>query len=77
MTGYVEFYFFAEKSMEDGMNYADRVIIEQFLRQGRNVREIANELHLSRQAIYAEIKRSGQSIENYKAVVAQFHANNR
>lgn len=53
------------------LRYVERKKIEQLFASGKSVAEVADELGTHRDTIYKELKRCGQTRQNYKADMAQ------
>lgn len=53
------------------LKYGDRVQIEEKIKEGKDVREIASEIGVHFDTIYKEFKRAGMSRETYNAELAQ------
>lgn len=53
------------------ITYEKRLYIEEALKKGMKVTKICNELGISRDSFYKEMKRSGMTKDNYSAIVAQ------
>ncbi|MGN0338618.1 MAG: helix-turn-helix domain-containing protein [Lachnospiraceae bacterium] len=53
------------------LKYGDRVQIEEKIKEGKDVREIASEIGVHFDTIYKEFRRAGMTKETYDAEAAQ------
>lgn len=53
------------------LKYGDRVQIEEKIKEGKDVREIASEIGVHFDTIYKEFRRAGMTKETYNAEAAQ------